>query len=81
MRAAPLRAPTTPWRKAYFGREEGPIDTPVIERADLGPKPRSGPLIIEEYEGTTIVPPDASAVRDGFDNIVITLTEDRPGAT
>jgi N-methylhydantoinase A len=81
MRAASLRAPTTPWRKAYFSREDGPIDTPVIERADLGPKPRSGPLIIEEYEGTTIVPPDASAVRDGFDNIVITLTEDRPGAT
>jgi N-methylhydantoinase A len=81
MRAAPLRAPTTPWRKAYFSREDGPIDTPVIERNDLGPKPRSGPLIIEEYEGTTIVPPDASAVRDGFDNIVITLTEDRAGAT
>jgi len=81
MRAAPFRAPTTPWRKAYFSREDGLIDTPVIERGDLGPKPRSGPLIIEEYEGTTIVPPDASAVRDGFDNIVITLTEDRAGAT
>jgi N-methylhydantoinase A len=80
MRSAPLRAPTTPWRQAYFGREEGVIDTPVIERADLGLTPRSGPLIIEEYEGTTIVPPDASAFRDGFDNIVITLTEERSGA-
>jgi N-methylhydantoinase A len=36
-------------------------------------------LIIEEYEGTTIVPPHATAVRDGFDNIVITLTEERGG--
>jgi N-methylhydantoinase A len=79
VRAAPLRAPTTPWRKAYFSREEGLIDTPVIERGDLGLKPRSGPLIIEEYEGTTIVPPDATAVRDGFDNIVITLTQERGG--
>jgi N-methylhydantoinase A len=79
VRAAPLRAPTTPWRKAYFSREEGLIDTPVIERGDLALKPRSGPLIIEEYEGTTIVPPDATAVRDGFDNIVITLTQERGG--
>jgi N-methylhydantoinase A len=79
VRAAPLRAPTTPWRKAYFSREEGLIDTPVIERGDLGLTPRSGPLIIEEYEGTTIVPPDATAVRDGFDNVVITLTQERGG--
>ena len=81
MRASPLRAPTTPWRQAYFGREDGLIDTPVVERADLSLTPRPGPLIIEEYEGTTIVPPDASAFRDGFGNIIITLTEERPGAT
>jgi len=34
---------------------------------------RTGPLIIEEYEGTTVVPPEATALRDGFGNIVVAL--------
>jgi N-methylhydantoinase A len=32
----------------------------VIDRAALR-MPRAGPLIVEEYEGTTVVPPDATA--------------------
>ena len=79
LRGAPLRAPTAPWRQAYFGREDGLIDTPVIERADLNLTPRPGPLIIEEYEGTTVVPPNASAFRDRFDNIVISMGEHSVG--
>jgi N-methylhydantoinase A len=74
VRCAP-RAPTAPSRKAYFGREHGSIDTPIIQRQDLRPTPCLGPLIVEEYEGTTVVPPLATATRDAFDNIVITLTE------
>jgi N-methylhydantoinase A len=80
LRGAPLRAPTAPWRQAYFGREDGLIDTPVIERADLNLTPRPGPLIIEEYEGTTVVPPNASAFRDCFDNIVILTGEHSVGS-
>jgi N-methylhydantoinase A len=30
-------------------------------------------LVIEEYEGTTIVPPDATASLDAHNNIVIDL--------
>jgi N-methylhydantoinase A len=81
VRKAPFRAPTAPWRKAYFGREHGLVETPVIERWELSAKPRPGPLIIEEYEGTTVVPPQASAMRDPLDNIIITLAEERSGAT
>jgi N-methylhydantoinase A len=79
-RRALRRAPTEPWRKAYFGREFGLIDTPVIERWDLRATALAGPLIIEEYEGTTVVPPHASAMRDAFDNIVITLAKEGSGA-
>jgi N-methylhydantoinase A len=50
------------------------IDTPVIGREALDTPPRPGPLIIEEYEGTTVVPPQALAARDNFGNIVVTLT-------
>jgi len=58
-------------RLVYFGAPAGLIDTPVIPRAGLQASARPGPLIIEEYEGTTVVPPDASAFLDTFGNIVI----------
>ncbi len=60
-------------RSAYFGTM-GALATPVIGRADLAATPRSGPLIVEEYDGTTVVPPDASARLDDFGNIVIALS-------
>ncbi len=46
-------------RSAYFGKTHGLHETPVIGRNDLASIPRRGPLIIEEYEGTTVVPPHA----------------------
>lgn len=79
-RRALYRAPTAPYRQAYFGADDGLIDTPVIERSDLTQTPRMGPLIVEEYEGTTVVPPHATASRDPFDNIVITFDEARSSA-
>lgn len=60
-------------REAYFGTEFGLMQTPVITRGELSSTPRKGPLIVEEYEGTTVVPPDASAHLDALDNIVIDL--------
>jgi N-methylhydantoinase A len=80
LRRALFRAPRAPTRKAYFGREHGLLETPVIDRADLSASPRQGPLIIEEYEGTTLVPPNASAIRDEHNNIVITLGKERSHA-
>jgi len=65
------RAPTM--RAVYFGPEQGLHETPVIDRYGLTSDVRRGPLVVEEYEGTTIVPPDASAALDDHDNIVITL--------
>ena len=56
-------------RPAYFGPRHGRIDTPVLGRATLTSSPRQGPLIIEEYEGTTVVPPGASASRDALGNV------------
>jgi N-methylhydantoinase A len=48
-------------RRAYFGDKVGWHDTPVIGRGDLGAEPVRGPLIVEEYEGTSVVPPDSEA--------------------
>jgi N-methylhydantoinase A len=61
-----------PNRQAYFGRDIGWIDTPVLHRSDLA-KSMSGPLIIEEYDATCLVPPNAKASLDEFGNILIDL--------
>jgi N-methylhydantoinase A len=58
-------------RRSYFGPEAGFMTTPVIDRSALTPDPRPGPLIIEEYDTTTIVPPDRVAWRDASDNIML----------
>jgi N-methylhydantoinase A len=59
-------------RQAYFGAEHGWLETPVLTRADLDPG-RAGPLIVEEYDSTCLVPPGARAARDAAGNIVVTL--------
>jgi N-methylhydantoinase A len=58
-------------RKVYFGPEHGEHDTPILARASLDTKLRAGPLIVEEYEGTTVVPPNCAARLDDAGNIVI----------
>ena len=58
-------------RPVHFGPEFGTVETPVITRAGLAPGPRAGPMIVEEYEGTTVVPPDCSARLDHQGNIII----------
>jgi N-methylhydantoinase A len=80
MRRALHRARAAPHRSAYFGPEYGLIDTQVVERGELTETPRMGPLIVEEYEGTTVVPPGAAAIRDKFNNIVMTFGEARSDA-
>lgn len=58
-------------RRAYFGRDRGALATPVLAREDLDREPRSGPLLIDEYDATTLVPPGAAASLDGHGNILI----------
>ena len=67
------QAPLAGKRMAYFGKECGLMPTPVMERWELTAEPRQGPLIIEEYEGTTVVPPQATAYLDAHGNIVINI--------
>ncbi len=62
-----------PVRSAYFGPEAGRIESPVLRRGDLGARPRPGPLLIEEYDSTTVVPPGCRASGDGAGNIVIEI--------
>jgi N-methylhydantoinase A len=47
--------------------------TPVIFRQDLKRDPRPGPLIIDEYDSTAVVPPKCQASLDDLGNIVIDI--------
>lgn len=67
----PSGAPETA-RAVYFKSPGRRVDTPLIERAALLAGPRRGPLIVEEYDSTTVVPPGWTATLDRFTNIVIT---------
>ena len=70
---AGARTGTDARRAVYFGPGAGLVDTPVIGRGRLTPEPRSGPFVIEEYEGTCVVPPDCTAHLDRLGNVIIEL--------
>src|SRR5262249_25566810 len=57
-------------RQAFFG-PRGLLETVVISRGDVGHTARKGPLIVEEYDATTVVPPGWSIHRDSRDNLLI----------
>jgi N-methylhydantoinase A len=61
-----------PPRQVFFGQEQGWVETPILRRSDLEGG-RAGPLIVEEYDATCVVPPGAKASLDGGGNIVIQL--------
>lgn len=60
-------------RKVSFDPDSPVCDTTVIPRSAMDASPRQGPLIIESYDTTIIVPPGASAWADPVGNIVIDI--------
>lgn len=57
-------------RKAYFGLAWGAVDAPVLSRRELSGSQR-GPLLIDEYDSTTVVPPDQCVRCDERGNLLI----------
>ncbi len=61
-------------RRAYFGPADGALDVPVVTRAALlDSPPREGPLVVEEYDSTCVVPPGCRVTLDALGNIDISL--------
>ena len=63
--------PTHRSRRAYFGPSHDLLEAPVLGRADLRPERTEGPLLIDEYDSTTVVPPGWGAWLDLHGNIRI----------
>jgi N-methylhydantoinase A len=66
-------APAARSRPVHFARGSRPIDTEVVTRLVIPATPRGGPLVIEEFDATTVVSPDARVHRDPMGNIVLDL--------
>ncbi len=70
-RIPPAAAIVPASRRAWFA-DSGWVETPVVDRAGLSAA-RTGPLIIQEYDATCLVPRGAIAEVDGFGNIRLSL--------
>lgn len=64
-------AERTAERKAYFGGVKGWASTPLVDRLELTEAWADGPMIIEEYDSTTVVPPGWKASLDPLKNVVL----------
>ena len=62
-------------REVYFGPNIGSTNARVITRSYLSEVAEEGPIIIEEYEGTVVVPPDCTVRVDKQGNVIIKLPE------
>lgn len=59
-------------RPAFFGPRHGLLPTGVVTREQLSTTATPGPLIVEEYDATTVVPPGWSIRRDERNNLLVT---------
>ena len=72
MKIAPRAgAPGSDTRQISFARGEPALAVDIVDRAAIDGKPRSGPLIIEEFDATIVVPPDARVHKDAIGCIVL----------
>ncbi|MDV8020097.1 hydantoinase/oxoprolinase family protein [Rhodococcus sp. IEGM 1330] len=62
-------------RRFRICRFDTTVSTPVIARAHLTQTPEAGPLVIEDMDSTTLVPPGTTAHLDEYNNIIIIWTD------
>ncbi len=72
-RIPPFAASVPATRRAWFPNG-GWTETPVVDRAGLAKGPRVGPLIVQEYDATCLVPHSFRASVDSFGNIAMEAT-------
>ncbi len=71
--AIPPAAARVPASRLAWFPGQGWIETKVLDRASLTSTTLPGPLIIQEYDATCLVPPNATASLDPFGNICLRL--------
>ena len=71
----PKKAEEPQPRQAYFGPDKGLMETQVVSRSALTADGSKGPLIVQEYDSTVVIPPDCTASLDVFGNILVDIPE------
>jgi N-methylhydantoinase A len=71
--SAPEAAARAATRRPVWFDSRHPVDTPVVGRDAVGAFPRGGPVIVESYDSTVVVPPGAALSADPHGNLVIDL--------
>jgi len=67
----PVSANGSANRDVYFGPNRGWASAPIVGRPSLAEETTEGPLIVEEYDSTTVVPPGWNATVDQWSNIIL----------
>ena len=63
-------------RAISFNRGEPSVSVPVVSRSNLSQTSVAGPLVIEEFDATIVVPGNATVHRDTIGNVVIDLGDE-----
>jgi N-methylhydantoinase A len=58
-------------RHISFARGEAAVAVEIVDRGAVGASAKQGPLIIEEFDATIVVPPDAKVHKDAIGCIVL----------
>lgn len=58
-------------RLAFFGKRDGVLSTPVVSRPSVPADEVEGPMIVEDMDATTVIPPRFTVRRDDVGNLVI----------
>jgi N-methylhydantoinase A len=73
--SAPVKQ-TGGMRKAYWGKDYGSLDTPVFDFGEVRQSPIEGPVLIDCYDTTIVVPPDYNVAAGDWGNIVINIKKE-----
>jgi N-methylhydantoinase B len=60
-------------RRAYWGKEHGFMDTPVVGLEQIRQEPISGPLLVDCYDTTIVIPPGCTATMGEWGNVIINI--------
>ena len=60
-------------RKAYWGKKYGFLDTPVLGLEQIRQSQKEGPILVDCYDTTIVVPPNCTIATGGWGNIIINI--------
>jgi N-methylhydantoinase A len=67
---------TTETRKAYWGQEYGFVDTKVLQLEQVSQSPIEGPVLVDCYDTTIVIPPKVDIALGDWGNVTINIKDE-----